>query len=256
MRRLLSVPAVKAALPSRYKLAGRRAYLRVAGVVNAGSRVACPCCGKQMRKFARFHGLHDQCPTCGSLMRHRAMLLHLRDVLDIPQHGGSVLHVGPGPSLSHWLNSLGTVEYLSADINPAVADVQADITSMPFADNSFDYVICVHVLEHVPDDRTAMREMVRVLRPGGTAVIQVPPSDLEETFEDPDVTAPEDRERLFGQYDHVRVCGADYGGRLDEAGFDVVEEDYVTRLTAAERVQYALRVGEPFYVCVKPHTAT
>jgi SAM-dependent methyltransferase len=249
---VLSVPAVKAAVPSRYKYAGRRAFLRVAAVANAGSRVSCPCCGRHFRKFARFHGEHDQCPACGSLMRHRALLLFLRDVLRVQVGSAEVLHVGPGPSLRRWLKTLPGVSYLSTDLDPSVADVRADVTALPFDDRSFDLVLCIHVLEHVPDDRAAIRELFRVLRPGGTAVLQLPPSHLEETSEDPAITDPAEREEYFGQFDHVRLCGRDYGDRLEEAGFDVAFVDYVERLDDAIRDEYGLRVGEPFYVCTRP----
>lgn len=250
--RVLSVPALKAALPSRYKLAARRAFLRVESILNAGSGVSCPCCGSRYRKFARFHGLNDQCPSCGALMRHRAVTLYLRDVLRVPETGGEVLHAGPGYSIRNWLVSFPAVRYLSIDIDPHIADVQADITDLPFDAESFDWVVCLHVLEHVPDDRMAISELFRVLRPGGKAVIQVPPSPFEETLEDPSVTDPEERERLFGQYDHVRLCGADYHLRLEAPGFDVTQVDYPAQLDRATRAEYQVYTGEPLYLCIKP----
>ncbi|MGH2921561.1 MAG: class I SAM-dependent methyltransferase [Gaiellaceae bacterium] len=219
---------------------------------NAGSRVSCPCCGSRFRKFARFHGLNDQCPSCGSLMRHRAVTLYLRDVLQVPETGADVLHVGPGPSIRRWLVSLPDVRYVSTDIDPHIADVAADITDLPFADDSQDLIICLHVLEHVPDDRKAISELFRVLRPGGIAVIQVPPSPFEETLEDPAVTDPRERERRFGQFDHVRLCGADYHQRLQEPGFEVTREDHAAGLDLPTRALFQVYAGEPFYVCVKP----
>jgi SAM-dependent methyltransferase len=251
---MLSVPAVKAAVPSRCKVVGRRAWLRVSALTNAGSGVSCACCGRDFRKFARFHGEHDQCPGCGALMRHRALALYLRDVLRLPEEGGDLIHAGPGP-LGPWLSGLETIRYVSVDIDPVVAEVQADLADLPFPDESFDFALCVHVFEHVPDDRAAAAELYRVLRPGAKALIQVPPSDLAVTREDPSVTDPAERERLFGQYDHVRLCGADYAQRLAEPGFDVARVDYVERLPAAERRLYGLRVGEPFYLCVRPAEA-
>jgi SAM-dependent methyltransferase len=250
--RVLSGPALKAALPARYKAAARRAFLRVASVLNVGSRVSCPICGRHVRKFARFHGENDQCPRCGSLARHRAMLLYLRDVERMAQSERDVLHVGPSQSLRAWLSSLPRLRYLSVDRDRDVADLRADVTSLPFEDRSFDYVICSHVLEHVADDRAAIAELHRVLRPQGRALIQVPPSELEQTLEDAAVTDPNERERLFGEYDHVRLCGADYRARLEEPGFLVEELDYAAELDPAAREQYGLRAGEPFYVCVKP----
>jgi SAM-dependent methyltransferase len=252
MNTVMSVPAVKAAIPSRYRLAARTAFLRVSAVTNAGRGVACPCCGKRMRKFARFHGVNDQCPGCGSLMRQRAVQLYLRDVLRVPERGDDVLHVGPGPALVRWFKTLDGLRYVTFDLDSPLAMIRGDATNLPFDGESFDLLVCLHVLEHIEDDRAAIHEFFRVLVPGGKALIQVPPSDLDETFEDPALTTPEDRERAFGQWDHVRICGRDYGERLTEAGFVVSEEDYVERLEPAQRTTYGLRTGEPFYVCTKP----
>ena len=255
MKDLLSVPAVKAALPSRYRFAARRAFLRLSAITNVGGRVECPCCGKRLRKFARFHGLNDQCPACGSLMRHRAMLLYLRDVLRVQGRADDILHVGPGAALVRWFGTLDGIRYVTFDLDSPLATVQGDIRKMPFEDQSFDLILCLHVLEHVEDDGTAIRELYRVLAPGGKAVIQVPPSDLDETYEDPTVVAPEDRERVFGQWDHVRICGSDYGDRLRAAGFDVREIDPVAELDDGARARFGLRAGEPFYLSEKPRAA-
>jgi SAM-dependent methyltransferase len=251
---VLSVPALKAALPARFKQTLRGSFLRATKLVNAGSRVECPICERRFRKFARFHGANDQCPGCGSLMRHRAILLYLRDVLRLPETESDVLHVGPAASIRQRLSSISPLRYLSLDIDPALADVQGDVTDLRFRDASFDFLLCVHVLEHVPDDRAAIGELFRVLRPGGRALIQVPPSSLAVTLEDPAVTHPTERERLFGQHDHVRICGADYTGRLAQAGFAVESVDYVAQLDLRAQSRYGLRVGEPFYLCTKPPT--
>jgi SAM-dependent methyltransferase len=185
-------------------------------------------------------------------MRQRVVTLYLRDVLRVPETGGDVLHVGPAPSVGGWLASFPQVRYVSVDLNSPLADVKADITDLPFPDDSHDLVVCLHVLEHVPDDRQAIRELFRVLRPGGKAVIQVPPSPFDETLEDPTVTDPAERERRYGQYDHVRLCGADYLERLEEPGFEVTREDYAEHFDLASRALYEIHAGEPFYVCMKP----
>jgi SAM-dependent methyltransferase len=154
-----------------------------------------------------------------------------------------------------WFGTLEGLRYVTLDIDSPLATVQGDVTALPFDDESFDLILCLHVLEHVLDDRAAMRELFRVLEPGGKAVIQVPPSDLAETFEDDSVVDPAARERVFGQWDHVRICGTDYGTRLEEAGFRVTEVDHVADLDAASRARFGLRTGEPFYLCDKPHRA-
>jgi SAM-dependent methyltransferase len=184
-------------------------------------------------------------------MRQRALVLYLRDVLRVPATDWAVLHVGPAACVRDWFASLANVRSVSVDLSPGVADVQADVTDLPFERDSFDLIVCLHVLEHVPDDRCAMAELQRVLRPGGRAVIQVPPSTLQETFEDFTVTSPQERERLFGQYDHVRVCGADYALRLEAAGFDVTRVDYVEELDLESRRRFGLVTGEPLYLCAK-----
>ncbi len=254
-RTMPSTARLKSSLPHSLKQALRRLLLSFAAVRNAGSGVSCPCCGKSMRKFARFHGIEGQCTRCGSLMRHRALLLYLRDVLKVQSVGRHILHCAPEPALQAWLTGLPTVEYISVDLDSPRATVHADITNLPFADTTFDLVLCSHVLEHVPDDGAAIDELFRVVRPGGVALIQVPSHPLAATYEDPSVTDPAERESLFGQYDHVRLCGRDYGLRIEAAGFDVVAEDYVERLSPGTRSRFGLRAGEPFYVSTKPGTS-
>ncbi|MDE5814685.1 MAG: methyltransferase domain-containing protein, partial [Alistipes sp.] len=131
--------------------------------------------------------------------------------------------------------------YVTADLESPLADLHFDVQEIPLADGSFDVVICNHLLEHVADDRKAMRELHRILRPGGWGVLLSPVElDRDRTYEDDTVTDPEERTRIFGQYDHRRIYGRDYADRLREAGFEVEEIDYTTRLGAEARVRYAL----------------
>jgi SAM-dependent methyltransferase len=226
--------------------------MRVAAVTSAGSDVECPCCGKELRHFVRFHGEHDQCPGCGSLMRQRALLLLLRDRIGLSDDGGRVIHIGPSRAVADWFSARERLDYVSVDLDSPFAAVQADACDLPFEDESFELALSIHVLEHIPDDRRALRELFRVLKPGGRAVLQVPPSNLAETREDPSVTDPGERERLFGQYDHVRLCGADYPARIAEAGFVVERLDFAATLEPQVRRRFGLRAGEPFDLCTKP----
>jgi len=119
---------------------------------------------------------------------------------------------------------------LSADISAEQVMVNMDITDIQYSADSFDAVICNHVLEHIPNDRVAMKELHRVLRPDGWALLQVPISlNSETTYEDASITTPDGRERAFGQADHVRIYARDYVDRLRGAGFGVEVFDWRTQ---------------------------
>jgi len=200
-----------------------------------------------------------QCPRCGSYERVRALWLYLREETDLSRGSHRVLHFAPEPSIAAAIEAMPGVDYLSADITPGVAMEVVDITSIPYPEDSFDAVICSHVLEHVPDDRRAMSEVFRALRPSGTAYF-MQPVDFEraETYEDPSIVTPEARLRAFNQYNHVRVYGCDIRERLTGAGFEVTERRYTEELDSADRTRYALQDGDAteredvVFVAVKP----
>ena len=178
------------------------------------------------------------CPYCGSLERHRLVWLYLTRRSELFTCGPmKLLHLAPEPCLEHRLHQRLGEGYLSADLHDPRAMVKADIMALPFADASFDVVYCSHVLEHVADDRRALREIRRVLREGGWALILVP-VHAGPTLEDPAVTDAAERERRFGQADHVRRYGEDFAVRLRQAGFavtvvhpaDISSEDEIARM--------------------------
>jgi SAM-dependent methyltransferase len=196
-----------------------------------GRKVECPICSKRFRSFApelwdgtRWHGAAVRCPACGSRPRHRLLALVLdEDGLIDPTT--DVLHFAPEPVLADRLRA-GVRRYVSADLEPGAADVVADITALPFDHQSFDVIVCSHVLEHVPDDGAAMRELHRVLRSPGVAFVQTPVNyEQAQTFEDPAAGDPADRLARFSQADHVRVYGVDLQDRLNAAGFSVTVRD-------------------------------
>lgn len=144
------------------------------------------------------------------------------------------------------------IEYVTADIESPLAKVKMDIHDIPFPENSFDIVVCNHVMEHVDDDIKCMSEIHRVLKPGGWAIMQVPQDyDREETLEDPTITDPKERERVYWQSDHVRLYGRDYGKRLAKAGFNVKEDHFLEELGPEKRRYYALPGREIIYFCTK-----
>jgi SAM-dependent methyltransferase len=194
-----------------------------------------------------------RCPNCGARDRQRYLWLYLERKTNLLVDPLRVLHFAPERIFEEWLGSQPNLDYVSTDLQRARAMVKADITDLPFPDDSFDVVLCSHVLEHVAEDRKAMRELYRVLRPGGWALVLVPIDfSRGETFEDPAIVAPADRERAFGQADHVRIYGRDFTTRLEEAGFTVRVEDYIRELGDAEVRRYGLRPRRPdLHLCLK-----
>jgi SAM-dependent methyltransferase len=166
-----------------------------------------------------------QCPRCGARDRHRLLAVFLREHGHVAGSPPRVLHFAPEPPIRAVLDELGMTSYLSVDLEPGVADLAADITALPLEERSFDLVICSHVLEHVPEDRIALRELARVVSDRGQVLILTPVSHkLEATIEDP-AAGPEERLRMFGQDDHVRVYGPDLVDRIEAAGLTAATFD-------------------------------
>ncbi len=222
----------------------RRLARRVLNLRYRGSGHTDPICGRSFRSFAPGPRRRPQayCPACGSAERHRVLWLYLeREVgLTGPRR---VLHVAPEPGIAERLERRADLTYVTTDVEPGRATVAADLTQLPFADASFDLAICNHVLEHIPDDRAAMAELRRVLAPGGLLVCQHPiDAARATTFEDPSVTDPRDRERVFFQDDHVRIYGRDFADRLRQAGFgEVTATKYQQELSEREIEVFRLR---------------
>ncbi len=189
------------------------------------------------------------CPNCLSLERHRLIWLFLERKTDFFTRPLRMLHVAPELCFMKRFEKIKTLDYITGDIESPLAKVKMDIHQIPFPENSFDVIFCNHVLEHVQDDKLAVREIKRVLKPGGWAILQIPffPPIPEHTFEDWTVRTPKDRERVFGQDDHVRLFGHDYPRRLAESGMTVIEEKLVMELTESEVTRYALAPEEVIY---------
>lgn len=146
------------------------------------------------------------------------------------------------------------LDYLTADIESPLAKLKMDIHDIPLEDASIDVIFCNHVLEHVDDDIRALEEMRRVLRPGGWAILQIPffyPL-RETTYEDKSITDPKEREKAFGQDDHVRMYGKDYGQRLASVGFEVVADDFIQNLGDEKIRRHALPAKEIIYKVQRP----
>lgn len=208
-----------------------------------GDTVRCPICERGAIAYLPSGSPprpHVLCPFCGSRERARMAWLFLKEH-GLLKPGSHILHVAPEPCMRTRLKALPMVRYIAGDRKePGYTypsdTLDLDVTAMPFPDDQFDLILCSHVLEHVPDDRQAMRELYRVLKPGGWAILMVPlDRACAVTQEDATVVDPEERKRLYGQFDHVRLYGRDYAERLKSAGF-IVTEDAMTERMASEEV--------------------
>ncbi|MDY6905434.1 MAG: methyltransferase domain-containing protein [Thermodesulfobacteriota bacterium] len=234
-----------------------------------GKKYECPFCNGKFATFLSAGGefsvlsekqivgagirLHSTCPRCLSSDRERLVYLYLfKEKKYILCDTLKLLHVAPEYNLAIKLKSNSKMHYLSADLNASLADTQMDITNIQEHDETYDVIICNHVLEHIPDDLQAMSELYRVLKKGGFAILQVPISlILEKTFEDPSVSTSEERESVFGHKEHVRIYGNDYRLRLEKAGFSVTAHPLTDYLGSVDVARFGLNKKEKIFVCSK-----
>jgi len=264
---------IKALVPERYRLLRYELYERGRYlpelVFSLGKAFECTFCRWQFRRLrpagfdypvlrekqvtgASFH-LNDVCPKCMSNSRERLLHLFLQNKTDLFDPPKTLLHVAPEPNLGKLLSTTDGITYVSADLLEPDVNAHIDIMKMPFLDGTFDVILCNHVLEHVSDDRIAMNELYRILKPGGWAVLQVPIAKaLTTTFEDPTAATDQRRIELFGQRDHVRLYAeGDYVNRLSAVGFRVNSESYCKQIPESHVRRHALIPDELIFVCNK-----
>ena len=170
-------------------------------------------------------GANNICPKCLSTSRERLVKIAIEHFF--MGSNKNFLLFGPSQKEFALLQKVGKVTTI--DLQPAYykhidpAIISGDATQLSFDNETYDYVIANHILEHIPNDMTAMKEIYRVLKKGGTALLQVPYSEyVETTIEQPDINNPQLQSALFGQTDHVRIYALkDYIQRLQKAGFTV-----------------------------------
>ena len=214
-----------------------------------GNNFTDPIDGKSYRKFLPYgYGKQREnalSPGTLSLERHRQMWLYLQNETDFFTKNYKVLHIAPEQEFLRKFKKMKNLDYTSADLFSPIVDVKADILDLPFADESFDVIFCNHVLEHIEDDRKAMSELYRVMKKGGWGILQVPmKNSLEKTYEDFTITDPKERQKHFGQYDHVRWYGMDYFDRLKSVGFDAEANFYSQKFSDADIKKFGLNRNE------------
>jgi SAM-dependent methyltransferase len=227
------------------------ARLRAVTARHRGDAVTCPVCEHAFDAFKDdWNRANALCWRCGSHERHRAQWLLLQRRPQLLGGARSLLHFSPEWCISRRLKAQPGLRYVTADINPEGVDLKLDITDLDLPDDAFDAVLCSHVLEHVDDDAAAMRELRRITAPGGFCLVMVPLAlDRERTYEDPSITAPEDRQQEFLQHDHVRLYAPDIADRLHAAGFDVETVDMADEVGAHQAARCRLLASDLVFLC-------
>jgi SAM-dependent methyltransferase len=255
--RLAARRLVHGLLPHDRKADLRRFYNFATWWIYAGRGVSCNCCDRQFRRFRAwtYHDGHRglMCPRCGSLGRLRVDWLYLTEHTDLQERRQRLLHIAPEVALQIPLRRLPELQYLSADYDSKLAMEQMDVTDISYSDGSFDAIICNHVLQHVDDDEKAMRELFRVLAPGGWALIQSPVDrSLAQTVETAGRAGHGDPMLAKSDDVHLRSYGTDYVARLERAGFHVTVSDFARTRSAEEQHRLGLDPQETVYFCRKP----
>ena len=238
--------AIKKYLPESTLYSLRQNFYTIRSTFYQGTKFNCPICKKTAKKFINGgrnfqclekhnvvgggHFINNYCPKCNSGYKERLLYLYLESINFFDpnaMHDISVLHIAPEWSLRDSIKKNIFKKYITGDLNSSLVDEKIDITSINYPDDTFDIVICNHVLEHVIEDKKAMHEIHRITRTGGRCILQVPYSEsLEKTLEDENAynLSNQEREELYGQWDHIRIYSKkNYLERLKEVGFSIEE---------------------------------
>jgi predicted SAM-dependent methyltransferase len=233
-------------------------FSKLAPLLYYGKRYEDPINGQTYRTFlpygydGRAKRKNALCPGTLSLERHRLLWLFLKRHSNFFTSNLNVLHIAPEQCFYKRFKAMPNLTYTTADYNSPIADLHFDLHKTPLPDNSYDVILCNHVLEHVEDDMQCMRELFRLMKPGGWGVFQVPlDTTRETTYEDSSITSPEARTIHFWQKDHVRLYGRDYPQRLSAAGFKVSAFNLCETLGPEAVERYRLPQGEWIYMCQK-----
>jgi len=253
----------------------RGGWQKILGSYYKGNELLCPFCKHYFRKMlpggfklpiveekqiiGSGYRKNCVCPRCFSTDRDRLIYLYITKETDIFEKKIKLLHIAPESSLKYILRNSKNIDYHTGVkyyegfyYSPDTSIL--DIENITYPDNEFDVIICNHVLEHVDNDKIAMAELYRVLKPGGWAILQVPISNsLEKTYENPEITDPEGREKHFGQFDHVRLYAKDYKDRLSEAGFKVKIFSPINDKWDFDQIikKHAINPDENLYIAMK-----
>ena len=243
-------------IPRPYLIWWSKFLAPLVDILFRGNEFTDPINGKSYRKFLPYGYVKQRdnalSPGTLSLERHRLLWLYLNNETNFFSKTLKVLHIAPEQCFYNLFKNLKNINYTTFDLNSPLADIKGDICNLPFKENSFDFILCNHVLEHINDDKKAMKELYRVLNKNGTAILQVPINQKSsKTFEDNSIVDKKQRIEKFGQYDHIRLYGLDYFKKLESFGFKVDPLKYSKEFTESEIIKYGLIKDEIIPVCKK-----
>ena len=225
-------------------------------IIYYGKKYKDPISGKTHRKFlpyGRGKRVRDNAlsPSSLSLERHRLLWLYFKEKTNIFNDKIKFLNIAPELCFIKKFKKLKNIDYTTADLSSPWADLHFDAHNIPLKDNTFDFIMANHLLEHVEDDIKVLKEFYRIMKKGGTGIFQVPFfNNNEKTFEDKTITSPKQRAKHFGQEDHLRAYGKDYKQRLEQVGFKVKEDRFAYDLSDKDINYYSL-TREIIYLCKK-----
>lgn len=243
-------------MPSSFRLNLRILFLQIRGWWYRGDKYFCPCCGG---RYATFLPMTDGasnrenvvCPGCGAVERHRLLRLFLKEQTDIYTKNHSVLYFAPELGIQNHLRKQSNIEYLSTDIDSALAMQTFDIMDIPHPDKAFSMIFCSHVLAHVKNDKKALQELFRILKSDGVLIMFDMPSENPKTLEFDHIKKTEERLEAYGQSDRWRLYGQDFVSRIEEVGFQVEVNNYAKKLPKNILEDYRISVKDKIYLCRK-----
>ncbi|MGN6568018.1 MAG: class I SAM-dependent methyltransferase [Flavipsychrobacter sp.] len=230
----------------------KKVKLMLTSRVLAGNNVTCNICNRSFTTFIpHFSRINAKCPNCASLERTR-LAWYFLDKLGLVKQDMKLLHIAPETALFNIFRKRLGKNYVAGDMftpgyKYAKGTVFMDVTDIPYPDEYFDGVICIHVLEHVQDDAKGLSELYRVLKKGGFGIILVPNDrNRTVTYEDASITDPLERRKHFLQSDHVRIYGRDYIERFKAPGFKVEHEDFAKEIPNNIATRHVFKSDEIF----------
>ncbi len=236
-------------IPRKYIQLFSHIASKILALFYLGNKVECPVCNHHYRKFLPYGYVTPRdnalCPNCLSLERHRLMWIFLKEKTNFFSDKLKLLHVAPEYCFINRFEKFTNIDYITADLESPLAKVKMDVQNIPFPDNHFDLIFCNHIMEHVDDYIMALKELHRVLKPGGWGIIQSPINEKRETtYEDKTITSENEREKHFGQKDHLREFGKDYASQLEKGGFEVTPDEYIKTIAPEIIERYGLLAYE------------